>query len=541
MVYKLSLFLVISANKMVRDEEHATSAEIDWDPVPGTELMKDVGNIHLVQSGKQVLIPQPEDNPNDPLNWSRKWKFAIMAGQTIYGFINQFGPLSVAPQVPYYAEEWDRSNNDVLQFTGVFILVLGFASFIWIPMSTKFGRRLVLVTSSLLGFAVCLWRALAKSYSSMLGASAVHGIASGASQALPPALVTDVMFLHERGLYMGLYSWSVFSAMMVGPIVSGAMTEKYGWRSFWWLNVGLYGFLTVGTLLFMPETKWSRIENPIIEASKGDEKKEHVETSAVEVNAEDNFLGSGSPSKNQFNIFHYYVSETTNIWRPIWVPVKLATFPLVFWSGMVYSWSSCIFLITNLTQSEVFNAAPYNWSSSNVGYANFATFVGASIGLFTAGPFSDWWSKRCTIRNNGIREPEMRLPSMLPYIALSIIGTVVIAVGYQRHWPWEVIIIIGYGMVGIQSTSIISIIGTYAVDCYKPVSGDIFVLASVIKDLWAYGVSKFLLPWIEEVGFITPIMTIYGIFLFLLALGIPVYFTGKFFRRLTKDSFVHFL
>lgn len=35
------------------------------------------------------------------------------------------------------------------------------------------------------------------------------------------------------------------------------------------------------------------------------------------------------------------------------------------------------------------------------------------IGLVTAGPLSDWIAMRLTLRNGGIREPEMRLPTMV--------------------------------------------------------------------------------------------------------------------------------
>jgi hypothetical protein len=34
----------------------------------------------------------------------------------------------------------------------------------------------------------------------------------------------------------------------------------------------------------------------------------------------------------------------------------------------------------------------------------------------------------------------------------------VAAVGYQRHWPWEAIVIVGYGFVGIQVVSIPAIV-----------------------------------------------------------------------------------
>ena len=64
--------------------------------------------------------------------------------------------------------------------------------------------------------------------------------------------------------------------------------------------------------------------------------------------------------------------------------------------------------------------------------------VGALIGLFTAGPLSDAIAARLTKRNRGIREPEMRLVTMIPFVIIMVIGNVVVAVGYERAWDWKV-------------------------------------------------------------------------------------------------------
>jgi hypothetical protein len=64
--------------------------------------------------------------------------------------------------------------------------------------------------------------------------------------------------------------------------------------------------------------------------------------------------------------------------------------------------------------------------------------VGAFIGLFTAGPLSDWIAAKLTQRNRGIREPEMRLLTMVPYVLIMILGNVVTALGYQYGWDWRV-------------------------------------------------------------------------------------------------------
>lgn len=165
---------------------------------------------------------------------------------------------------------------------------------------------------------------------------------------------------------------------------------------------------------------------------------------------------------------------------------------------------SC-FLILNLTQSFVFAAPPYNFSAAAVGYTNFAvvsprvvrsvdfplTFLsqlgGAILGVFTGGPLGDWLSARATKKNRNIREPEMRLPALWPFCALLLLGSTIVAVGYERQWDWKVIIVLGYGAIGWQVATLPALAMAYTIDSYKPVAGEYLVAMTVNKNLWGYG------------------------------------------------------
>jgi hypothetical protein len=170
---------------------------------------------------------------------------------------------------------------------------------------------------------------------------------------------------------------------------------------------------------------------------------------------------------------------------------------------------------------------------------NFAILVGALIGLATAGPLSDWLSARSTRRNAGIREPEMRLPAMIPYILIMYLGNIVVAVGWEHHWPWEAIVLIGFTCAGIQVAALPAIVSTYAVDSYKPVAGSLFVSITVNKNVWGYGLGKFITPWIEEQGFVKPIMTNGTLVLVWCCFGALFWWKGKVFRGWTRGSKVH--
>lgn len=88
-----------------------------------------------------------------------------------------------------------------------------------------------------------------------------------------------------------------------------------------------------------------------------------------------------------------------------------------------------------------------------------------------------------------------------------ILGNFIVAFGFENKWPWPVIVIIGFGCAGVQVAALPAMVNTYAVDSYKPVAGSLMVAITVNKNVWGYGFSEFITVWVEEAGFIPPIMT----------------------------------
>jgi hypothetical protein len=391
----------------------------------------------------------------------------------------------------------------------------------------------VYLLSQLINFGSSIWRAKANSYSSFMGACVLNGIGAGPAETIMPEIIADIFFLHDRGKWNTLY-WVVYmGSLMVGPIISGSTTETVGWRNFWWFNTGLLGLSFLMVVFMFPETRFhrhmpvvngntsgssldektqpERVENAVTSTEGDFNKIEHINTAqsalpntegltATETAARDPYLGRGKPAKWQWRVFQPNAHPFRSILLDLWTPWKLFAFPIVEFAAFVVSWSCSSFLTINLTQSQVLAEPPYNFKPITVGFTNFAIMVGAFIGLFTAGPLSDWVSARSTRRNNGVREPEMRLPAMIPYVIIMLIGNIVVALGYERKWPWEAVVIIGYTCAGIQVAALPGIVSTYAVDSYKPVAGSLFVAITVNKNVWGYGFGKFITPWTLKDG-----------------------------------------
>lgn len=288
----------------------------------------------------------------------------------------------------------------------------------------------------------------------------------------------------------------------------------------------------------------------------------------------------GRPSKAQFSLIPRLQLPASEIKRTLLVdilaPLQIVTYPIILWVFLAFCFTTNCLLALNLTQSQVFAAPPYNFSPAAVGFVNFAFVVGGIIGLCTAGPASDWLSLKLARRNGGVREAEMRLWILIPYIAICLVGMTVCspkcytagkdangkqvtAVGYQRHWAWQIIVVIGYGFVGIEVVSIPAILISvlpppplllfqltkklqYAVDCYKHIPGQIMITATVAKNTFGFGLIFYYNDWAVRAGFIPPVMTIMALAVGFTTIGMVVFLVaGKSFRRRTAGSKVHSL
>lgn len=359
-------------------------------------------------------------------------------------------------------------------------------------------------------------------------------------------VIADLFFLHERGMWMGVYFASYFIGTFIGPIIAGNMAQYVGWRSFFWLCTGVSVLNLMCLLVLFPETKFHRegasaqgSKEVIVPAEKvnektGDEEVTHIEGfQGIELG---DMLGRGKPGRRQWQLVQRpFPGVVNSLARDFITPVYILSFPIVFWVTTVVGGAANTLLAMNLTQSPVFAGPPHNFSPGSVGLVNIAFIVGGLFGMSTAGAFSDWVAKKLTKRNGDIREPEMRILAMIPYFFIMVIGCVVVALGYRYGWRWEVIVLLGYTFIGIQVVALPTIAVAYAVDCYKPISGEILVICTVFKNTFGFGMSW----WVPELTPTQSVLVLFACNAAACLCGVPIYFWGKQLRRYTRNSKVH--
>ncbi|EEQ87977.2 hypothetical protein RJZ56_002638 [Blastomyces dermatitidis] len=115
------------------------------DLVPSTICLVDVAgdaqNEQYDQDGKDIMfIPRPSSDPEDPLNWSRKWKFTQIAMVYIHTLrvgIPTTVQYSVLTDITWYT---GISTGELLTGTGLMFLFLGWGCLIWQPLALTYGR-----------------------------------------------------------------------------------------------------------------------------------------------------------------------------------------------------------------------------------------------------------------------------------------------------------------------------------------------------------------------------------------------------------------
>lgn len=363
------------------------------------------------------------------------------------------------------------------------------------------------------------------SFPSFLAARVISGLGAAANESIMPMVISDLLFVHQRGRSMALYFWAYFLGVFIGPIIAGSIAARANWRWFFWMCAILQGVSLLFLVVAHPETKYNRGSHHPAGPDSGGlrredadaEKTEPVPSVTKQDNDDNNYDDAaasrssarggisnamlstderpiGAPTRAQFSLIpktRFSNGPTSAaVLRDVLSPIRVFSYPIVLWASLSMGFAANALLALNLTESQVFAAPPYLLNPAQVGYTNLAFFVGAIIALLTAGPLSDWIALRKARQNGGVLEAEFRLWSVLPYVAACLVGMVVTAVGYQRSWAWEIIVIVGYGLVGVQVVGIPAVVISYAVDTYKNLPGEIMIAATVVKN--TFGVSLFL-------------------------------------------------
>lgn len=174
-----------------------------------------------------------------------------------------FDQTSLVIAAPAIVDDLDSGLSGLQWLTAIFPLVAAST----MPVSGTLGQRWGARTTMRLGLAMLMVGGAAATFSAslavLLAARIVQGI--GAALILPNAVTLLGSNIHDpttRARSVGHWMTASTSALLLGPIASGVLTEQVGWRSTFAVNIplALLAFALLGRLSETSRTRTEKVD-----------------------------------------------------------------------------------------------------------------------------------------------------------------------------------------------------------------------------------------------------------------------------------------
>ncbi|MFD5269074.1 MDR family MFS transporter [Streptomyces sp. NPDC058335] len=118
---------------------------------------------------------------------------------------------------------------------------------IWGKLGDMYGRKGAFLSSIVIFLAGSVLSGMAQDMGQLIGFRAVQGLGAGGLMVGVMAIIGDLVPPRERGKYQGMMAGVMAIAMIGGPLVGGTITDHWGWRWAFYINLPL-GVVALGLI-----------------------------------------------------------------------------------------------------------------------------------------------------------------------------------------------------------------------------------------------------------------------------------------------------
>ncbi|KAK4946611.1 hypothetical protein LTR10_014463 [Elasticomyces elasticus] len=469
-----------------------------------------------------TLVPQPTDDPRDPLNWSRGRKLLTLFIVSFAGFTGTLQAVGNVSSIFQQGALYNKTGVEITYSVSAATAGLCAGPLFWSPVSRRIGRGGAILWATVLTLVCTVWAACCTGpgdYISFVLSRLFGCLAGSCATTVGASYITDTFFLHQRGKCFAFYTVMILLGTLAGPTFSGFIVgHGKSWTVEYWYNVGLEGFMILMIFLFLEETGWTRPGRPVFPIPS---------TSFIQRSIDVYLFRKPNVAQGMTN------KETL---RLAIMPLRIGLHPVGMLGGLflmvVFGWSVGVNnLLAVFLQSPV-SANGYGFTPNQNAEFTFSAWFGCILGQLYGLAFNDKLPLWICRRQGGLWKPEYRLHALwLPsFIGLNIgLGCFGAALKYHLHY---MVAAVGNFLLNFSSNVAVPVIVNYEVECFTKYPVEAATIMNLYRTIFGIAIPFFIDGWEANVGvgWVFGMMAFVSMVAFILLI-IPLMFTGHRIRH----------
>ncbi|KAK5076937.1 hypothetical protein LTR64_005583 [Lithohypha guttulata] len=425
----------------------------------------------------RVLIPQPSDDPRDPLNWSVLQKRLVLVMLAVASFTCDYSAATGASALLAQAAQWHITPDTVNHATAGNTFMLGVGGIATVWLSAYLGRLPILTWFTVIAAATAIWSAAAGTFESYMASRILNGFFVVAAAGGGLMWINDAFFFHERPRVINVWSTAIILSPFLGPQFMAAVLQVASWRVGMYLNFGIIMTSLVTIVLIGQETFYPR-------------HKRSSEIADLKSYPRWQRLTGLAQSKTRFTGNTLLGAGSRTALTATRLPVILICLFYFFDFG----WT-----IGNNTTIAVILVPAYKLDYYGLAAIYTSPVIGALLAVPVGYFMFDFIGALYAKRHNGVISPEARLIPIWLVLPLKIAGYNMIGITMGRHLNiW--ILIIGWGMHNLATVLTTSAVGAYLIDCYPEASGESAAWLNFARTIAGFAIGYFQIHWAHTSG-----------------------------------------
>jgi len=172
------------------------------------------------------------------------------------GFLTPFDLSAVNIALPTMGAEFSMDAIEMGWIATAYLLAAGVFLVPFGRLADIYGRKRVFATGLAIFTLASLLMILANSSLLIILVRLLQGFGGAMIFGTAVAILSSVTPPNERGRALGIYTTAVYLGLSVGPFFGGILTEHFGWRSIFLVNIPI-GLFAIALILLFLKDEWA--------------------------------------------------------------------------------------------------------------------------------------------------------------------------------------------------------------------------------------------------------------------------------------------